>query len=336
MPALSEGLDPTLSTNLAARGVPIVGREFAQEHDIPKTSFVLANMMPAAVMESTEVQWAEQYCSEPDVGVEVELAKFDDDCREGINDLTGEPRSRTNILSRYTELSDIKTPVGILVLTGDNLEVEPSPEGLSSRKPEPIELDDITYGSRLTDLVNWGERNAAITVVSCLASHFVLNYFHNTPKKTMDKKIFGVYDHEIMDPQDPFVRSLGRKIISPHSRWGDVSLDQIEERNRGLKEARRLKVLATSEQVGWLVLKETLPNGHVRLYLQGHPEYDRDDLAAEWKRDRDSGLALPANYFKDDDPTNNPIVSWAYSARTLNHNTIIESCRIAKEPPLAT
>lgn len=313
----------------------MMSAEFFRNSGIRMTRFVLANMMPAPAMEATEVQWTEQYAGDPDVGLAVTLAKFDDDCREGINPETREPRSRSNILSRYKELSTVERPSGILVLTGDNLEIEPNPEGLSSVKPKrrkPIDLDDITYGDRLFDLVKWGEDNAAVTVVSCLASHFVLNYFHNTPKATQEKKITGVYDHEIADTSDPFVKNMGGTFISPHSRWGDVSIAKIEDRNSKLKEARRLKILAASPEVGWLAIKEDLPNGHVRLYLQGHPEYDRDDLKVEWERDavKDPDLLPPANYFKDNDPTNSPVYSWAHSARTFNHNTLLQACEISR------
>jgi homoserine O-succinyltransferase len=255
------------------------------------------------------------------------LGKWDNDCREG-EDPSGRIRSRTENLARYTPYSEIDFPVGILILTGDNEEIEPYPEGLSSRKPQPKELDKIDYADRLYDLVKMSEQNARITILSCLSSHFVLNYFHDLPKQTMDQKIFGVYEHNVVD--DPLTRGLGQTIWSPHSRFGNVSLDQIEARNARLKEARRLKVLAASPEVGFLAIKEVLPNGHIRIYLQGHPEYDTNDLKGEYERDLAKfGVAqLPANYFPDDDPSRSPRNIWAPGARVFNHNTLNESQRL--------
>src|SRR5438132_114472 len=103
MPALHEGMDPLLVSNLRASGVPTITKASAEAQQIPTTTVVLANMMPAKVMEATEVQWGEQYCTEPNVAVAVELAKFDDDCREG-EDETGRTRSRTENLKRYKEI----------------------------------------------------------------------------------------------------------------------------------------------------------------------------------------------------------------------------------------
>lgn len=320
MPALIDRMDPLLADSLRDSGVPLVTQRAAVAQRIPTARLVLANMMPAPAMQATERQWGEHYCSDPDVAVAIDLAKFKNDCREGIDPETGEERSRTENLKRYTEIPSIETPVNVLVVTGDNLEIEPRPEGLSSRKPRPIELDDISYGKRLQSLVRWGERHAATAIPACLGSHFVLNYFHNLPKQTLDEKVFGVYEHEILDPHDPIVRGLGDSILAPHSRWGDVSIKQIEDHNKRLPAERQLKILAASDQAGWLILKEVLPNGHVRVYLQGHPEYDRDDLRIEYERDIKRGQALPANYFPGDDPANTPRHNWAPAAHALSHN----------------
>jgi homoserine O-succinyltransferase len=326
MSALKDQMDPMLCENLQASGIPLISREAARQQAIPTARVVLANMMPGAAMIATETQWGTAYSSEPDVGVEICLAKFDDDNREGLNPDTGEERSRSTILKRYTPQSDVELPIDVLIITGDNLEVEPSPEGLSSRKP--IAMDEIRYGKRLERLVRNGAEKAAVTVVSCLASHFVLNYFLELPKQTLEQKAFGVYDHNVLDAGDPFMRGMGNTITAPHSRWGDVSVEQIEQHNQELDEDRHLKVLAASPDIGWLVLRETLPNGNVRIYLQGHPEYDRDDLLTEYRRDRKRGQAIPVNYFPDDDPRQTPRFVWAPQARVLNHNILREARRI--------
>jgi homoserine O-succinyltransferase len=319
-------MDPLLCTNLQAQGIPLISHEAASQQGLPTARVVLANMMPEPAMLATERQWGEAYCSEPGVTVEMCLTKFNNDCREGVDPETGETRSRTEILKRYTPQAEIELPVDVLIITGDNLEVEPSPEGLSSRTP--IDLDEIRYGRRLDKLVSNAAENASVTIVSCLASHFVLKSFLSVPKQTRDKKIFGVYEHDVLDDQDPLVRGMGDTIVAPHSRWGDVTTEQIEARNEELEEERRLKILAASPDIGWLILRETLPNGNLRIYLQGHPEYDRDDLKTEYERDRSRGQAPPANYFPDDDPTQTPRFTWGPPSRVLNHNILREALQI--------
>ena len=54
----------------------------------------------------------------------------------------------------------------------------------------------------------------------------------------------------------------------------------------------------------------------------GHPEYDRNTLDSEYKRDMKKGLdpAIPKNYYPDDDPQNRPLLTWRGHANTLYTN----------------
>src|SRR5690606_27017780 len=109
------------------------------------------------------------------------------------------------------------------------------------------------------------------------------------------------------------------------SRWGDVSTDDVEQ-------VGSLRVLAASEQAGWLVLQEELPNGNLRVYLQGHPEYDKHDLDAEYKRDRGKdGVSLPRGYYPGDDCSKSPECNWPPYARVLHENILGETYRIVEQ-----
>ena len=54
----------------------------------------------------------------------------------------------------------------------------------------------------------------------------------------------------------------------------------------------------------------------------GHPEYDRMTLDNEYKRDIKKGLdiAIPKNYYPNNDPSKRPILSWRCHANTLYTN----------------
>ena len=54
----------------------------------------------------------------------------------------------------------------------------------------------------------------------------------------------------------------------------------------------------------------------------GHSEYDADTLKREYLRDLAAGInpEIPCNYFPDDDPTRDPIVSWRSSANLMYSN----------------
>ena len=49
-----------------------------------------------------------------------------------------------------------------------------------------------------------------------------------------------------------------------------------------------------------------------QIFITGHSEYDKYDLDKEYKRDVKKGLnpKLPVNYYEDNDPSKEPILSW--------------------------
>ena len=61
---------------------------------------------------------------------------------------------------------------------------------------------------------------------------------------------------------------------------------------------------------------------HDKIFVMGHPEYDRVTLDGEYKRDVGKGLQidLPKNYYKDNDPENRPLLLWRAHANNLYTN----------------
>ena len=65
----------------------------------------------------------------------------------------------------------------------------------------------------------------------------------------------------------------------------------------------------------------TDPEGK-KIFVMGHPEYDRLTLDAEYKRDKEKGLPidLPVNYYPDDDCTKRPYLLWRSHGNILYAN----------------
>ena len=59
-----------------------------------------------------------------------------------------------------------------------------------------------------------------------------------------------------------------------------------------------------------------------QIFVMGHGEYDPDTLDREYRRDKALGLpiAVPANYYPDDDDTREPLVTWRGHANLLFSN----------------
>ena len=56
----------------------------------------------------------------------------------------------------------------------------------------------------------------------------------------------------------------------------------------------------------------------------GHPEYDRVTLDKEYKRDLGKGINpdIPKNYYPDNNPKKEPVLSWRGHANTLYTNWV--------------
>ena len=77
--------------------------------------------------------------------------------------------------------------------------------------------------------------------------------------------------------------------------------------------------MAESDEAGvFLILAE---DGK-RIFVTGHPEYDRVTLDKEYKRDLAKGIDIdiPKNYYPEDNPDKKPILSWRCHANTFYTN----------------
>ena len=86
-----------------------------------------------------------------------------------------------------------------------------------------------------------------------------------------------------------------------------------------IRACKEITILAESEEAGLFL---AMAQGGRRIFVMGHPEYDRITLDGKYKRDMGKGLPidLPKNYYKDDDPENKPLLLWRAHANNLYTN----------------
>ena len=77
--------------------------------------------------------------------------------------------------------------------------------------------------------------------------------------------------------------------------------------------------MAESEEAGVFLC---MAEGGKKIFVMGHPEYDRITLQKEYERDKAKGLPidLPKNYFPDNDDSRRPALQWRAHANTLYTN----------------
>lgn len=86
-----------------------------------------------------------------------------------------------------------------------------------------------------------------------------------------------------------------------------------------LPKVDELEIIAQSPEAGvYLVASK---DGH-RVFVSGHCEYDPMTLDAEYQRDISQGkqIAVPKNYYPNDDPSCTPVVRWRGHGNLLFSN----------------
>lgn len=304
MPVIVSDNDLELLNRLKKAGAIVMSETQALTQDIRPARIGILNLMPAPAMESTENQWL-RYMSNTVLQIEPILLKFDDDIRER------DGASRQEILKRYVPWSKgISDGLDGLIVTGDNLERRK--EG-TPYAGEELPFEEITYGDSLREVISWARENIFSTIYSCLGSHFALNYLYGVKRTISEKKIFGVYTHEINKySRGHILKGLDDILNAPHSRWGSIAIEDLK--NVGVN------ILALNEEVGWLIAVDENNAGGYDVHFQGHPEYDKYDLHSEFIRDWENGQAMPKDYYDENNPASLPKMTWANDARAVHSN----------------
>ena len=177
---------------------------------------------------------------------------------------------------------------------------------------EQIPFQEVDYWDELCEIMRWSYKNVTSTLHICWGAHAGLYYHFGLDKVLLPEKLFGVYEHKVMNRKIPLVRGFDDDFLIPHSRHTAVPAAAIH----GCKE---LLVLAESEEAGVLLC---MAEDGKQIFVMGHPEYDRMTLHNEYLRDKEKGLPIqiPKNYYPDDDPTNRPKLQWRSHSNNLYTN----------------
>lgn len=177
---------------------------------------------------------------------------------------------------------------------------------------ENLEFEAVDYWDELCDIMEWSKRHVHATLHICWGAQAGLFYHYGIPKRPLEKKLFGVFPHRMLKPNAPLFRGFDDVFYVPHSRYTEVWEDDI-------RKVPRLELMAVSEQAGVFAVKS---EDSRQFFITGHPEYDADTLALEYRRDVEKGLdiAPPEHYFPGDDPAKPPVVAWRSAAQLLYTN----------------
>lgn len=177
---------------------------------------------------------------------------------------------------------------------------------------EKMEYEEVDYWKEFEEVCEWTKTNVTSTLHLCWGAQAGLYYYYGIPKHLLDHKMFGLFEHRVSNRKIPLVRGFDDCFLAPHSRHTEVRKEDIEK-------VPELTILAESEKAGvFLIMDET----GKKIFVMGHPEYDRMTLHSEYIRDKEKGLDIqvPENYYENDDCTIKPNLMWRAHANALFTN----------------
>ncbi|HKM04092.1 MAG TPA: homoserine O-succinyltransferase [Lachnospiraceae bacterium] len=177
---------------------------------------------------------------------------------------------------------------------------------------EQMEFEKVDYWDELCEIMDWTKDHVTSTLHICWGAQAAFYHYFGIQKKALSEKIFGLYEHTVANRKIPLVRGFDDVFFAPHSRHTTVSAEDLHN-------CKEVTVLAESEEAG-VFLALSHEGRHV--FVMGHPEYDRITLNNEYTRDIEKGLSVdvPKNYFKGDDPSVKPNLTWRAHSNILYTN----------------
>ena len=276
------------SETLSKENIFFIPQFKAHHQDIRPVRIALLNIMPTKIV--TETQIARLLSN---TMLQVELVLLQTSTYQSKN------TPIDHLLTFYKSFDQVKhEKFDGLIITGAPV--------------ENMRFEEVDYWNELCDIMNWAITNVYSTLYICWGAQAGLYYYYGIDKHPLDKKMFGIFPHEVINSGHQLLRGFDETFYAPHSRHTEIRREDIEKTNR-------LEILTYSEEAG-VHIAASKDDKH--FFITGHSEYDYDTLALEYFRDKNKGLEieLPKNYFPGDDDTKTPKNIWRGHAHLLFSN----------------
>ena len=181
---------------------------------------------------------------------------------------------------------------------------------------EQFQYNEVNYIDELKTILDWSQKNVFSRLFICWGAQYALNYFYDIDNYKLEKKLFGIYEYDVLEAVHPLLRGFNDTYQVPQSRHTSISIETIEAQ-------KDLRITTKHPKFGPDIITTT---DNLDIYLLGHLEYDRETLHQEYQRDKEAGskIALPENYYPGDDDSKTPKFTWKSNAFLLYNNWLNE------------
>lgn len=266
----------------------VMDETYAVHQDIRPLKVVILNLMPTKI--TTETQILRLLGNTP---LQVEFILISPKTHTSKN------TSPEHLRSFYQTFDDIKDQkFDGMIITGAPIET--------------LEFSDVDYWHELQEIMDWKIDNVTSTLHICWGAQAGLYHHFGIPKHPLKEKIFGVFPHQIRKQNINLLRGFDETFNVPQSRHTEIRREDIEK-------VEDLEILSDSEETGVYIVAT---RDGKQIFVTGHSEYDPETLKWEYDRDVSKGLqvAIPKNYYPNNDPTQYPMTQWRAHANLLFSN----------------
>ena len=212
----------------------------------------------------------------------------------------------------------------IRLLSNTPLQLDVSFMKLKSHTPKntPIEhmmmfyrdFAEMRQEKEITEIFAWARTHVTSTLYICWAAQAGLYYHYGVPKYPLPMKMFGIFPQKPLDPRLPIFRGFDDEFMMPHSRHTEIHREDILANPE-------LTLIAESDECGVSIV---MARGGREFFITGHLEYSPNTLDNEYKRDKGirDDVALPKNYYRNDDPEQGPMTTWRSHANLFYTNWV--------------
>ena len=273
---------------LAKENIFVMDENRAMHQDIRPINIAILNLMP--LKEDTELQLLRSLSNTP---LQVDITFLTVTSHESKH------TSISHLNKFYQVFSEVQdSRFDGLIITGAPVEL--------------LEFEEVDYWDELCTIMDWSRTHVTSTLHLCWGAQAGLYYHYGIKKHRLEKKISGIFEHRVQNRKVPLVRGFDDYFMAPHSR-------NTENRTEDIQAVQDLTILAESDEVG--VFLAIADEGR-KVFMMGHPEYDRITLDKEYKRDIGKGLSadLPQNYYPKDDSNQRPHLQWRAHGNAVYSN----------------
>lgn len=258
----------------------------SKTQDIRPLRILILNLMPIKITTETDLV---RLLSNSPLQIEINFL--------ALSTHTPKNTPISHLISFYKQFSEIKDSYyDGMIITGAPVEMLP--------------FKEVKYWDEITQICDWARTHVTSTFYICWGAQAALHHFYGINKYPLDKKLFGIFNHKINDSSFPLFRGFDDEFYAPHSRHTTILAEEIKKRPE-------LTIHSESDEAGVYIVSS---RGGREFYITGHSEYSPETLHNEYLRDKKKGMDSvhpPVNYYKNNDPSQPPLVQWRSHANLL-------------------